>query len=49
MKIPELYRKGKLPISYEIFPPKGELSMDALRTMANALAAERPDYISVTY
>ena len=49
MKIPALYRKGKLPISYEIFPPKGELSMDALRTMADALAAERPDYISVTY
>lgn len=49
MKIPELYRKGRLPISYEIFPPKGELSMESLRTMAGALVAEKPDYISVTY
>ena len=37
MKIPEIYGKGRLPISYEIFPPKGELGIETLQDMAQAL------------
>ena len=40
---------GSQPISFEIFPPKGELSMESARTMADELAKLDPSFISVTY
>lgn len=47
MRINELFRQKK-PISFEIFPPKGELSMDSFRTTLDALSRLHPDFISVT-
>lgn len=35
--------------SFEIFPPKGELSREAAYGIASEMAADRPDWISVTY
>ena len=35
--------------SFEIFPPKGELPLEEARAVATELAADRPDWISVTY
>ncbi|MEE0226546.1 methylenetetrahydrofolate reductase, partial [Senegalimassilia anaerobia] len=40
---------GSQPISFEIFPPKGELSMESARTIAQELAKLDPAFISVTY
>lgn len=40
---------GIQPISFEIFPPKGELSMESARSMAEELAKLDPSFISVTY
>ena len=40
---------GSQPISFEIFPPKGELSIESARTMADELAKLDPSFISVTY
>lgn len=40
---------GAQPVSFEIFPPKGELSMDSARTIAQDLAKLNPAFISVTY
>ena len=40
---------GTQPISFEIFPPKGELSMESARSMAEELAKLDPSFISVTY
>ncbi len=48
MYIRDIYKSKKLPISYEIFPPKGELRVETLRGMLEALAGTRPDFISVT-
>ena len=48
MYIRELYRAKKLPVSYEIFPPKGELRVEELRGTLEALAGTEPDFISVT-
>ncbi len=48
MKITENFKK-KNPISFEIFPPKGELSIDALRGTLDGLKALSPDFISVTF
>lgn len=36
-------------MSFEIFPPKGDLSIEAARTMAGELAELEPSFISVTY
>ena len=40
---------GAQPVSFEIFPPKGELSMESARTIAQDLAKLDPAFISVTY
>lgn len=48
MQIRELYRPGKLPVSLEIFPPKGELHLEELRSMLSALRDLSPAFISVT-
>ena len=48
MKIRDLYRKGRIPVSFEIFPPKGELSVETLRSMLESMRDVRPDFISVT-
>ena len=48
MKISEIF-KLKTPISFEIFPPKGDLSVETLRDTLSSLKQLNPDYISVTY
>lgn len=35
--------------SFEIFPPKGELPLEEAYAIASEMAADRPDWISVTY
>lgn len=48
MKISEIFR-SKTPISFEIFPPKGDLSVETLRDTLSSLKQLNPDFISVTY
>ena len=40
---------AKQTFSFEIFPPKGDLPIDQALEVAGALAAEQPDWISVTF
>ncbi len=40
---------GNQPISFEIFPPKGELSLESAHSIADDLAKLDPSFISVTY
>jgi methylenetetrahydrofolate reductase (NADPH) len=47
MKIADIFR-AKKPISFEIFPPKGELSTESFHATLAALSKLSPDYISVT-
>ena len=47
MRIDSLFPEKK-PISFEIFPPKGELSMESFRETLAALGGLHPDFISVT-
>lgn len=39
----------KQTLSFEIFPPKGDLSVEQADTIAHALAQSDPDWISVTF
>ena len=47
MKISDMI-ESKRPVSFEIFPPKGELTMESFRETLSALSALHPDFISVT-
>ncbi|MEQ3361772.1 methylenetetrahydrofolate reductase [Raoultibacter massiliensis] len=49
MKIAETFTQGSQPISFEIFPPKGDLSLEVAHSVARELADLEPDFISVTY
>lgn len=48
MFVKEKY-KNKCPVSFEIFPPKGEFDPDSVRKILNELKILEPDFISVTY
>lgn len=39
---------GTQPISFEMFPPKGELTLDKARDVAQKLTSLKPSFISVT-
>ena len=41
--------EGRQPVSFEVFPPKGTLTLDAAHAMASQLADLAPDFVSVTY
>ena len=53
MRITEIEKtrksQGRRMMSFEIFPPKGDLSVDSLRQTVADLRKLAPDYISVTY
>lgn len=46
--VAEVFEQRKLPVSFEIFPPKGDLTLDAARAVAGEIAHEQPGFISVT-
>ena len=49
MKISQAFGGERIPLSYEIFPPKGELPLDEARSILGELAQLDPAYVSVTY
>lgn len=40
---------GSQPVSFEIFPPKGEMNIENARDVVSQLSQLQPDFISVTY
>ena len=40
---------GRQPVSFEIFPPKGEMNVEGAREVVRQLSQLTPDFISVTY
>jgi len=49
MKIPDIYKKKKTVVSFEIFPPKKHDSIDKIHSAIKQLVLLSPDFISVTY
>lgn len=45
----EARTEGRQPISFEIFPPKGDLTLETAHEVAGQLVELVPDFISVTY
>lgn len=46
--VSSIFEAGKMPVSFEIFPPKGDLTLTTARAMARELAELNPSFISVT-
>lgn len=49
MKISDLFKKDKISVSCEIFPPKQSEKLQQAAEVVQKLATVRPDFISVTY
>lgn len=47
--IANIFKAKSLPVSFEVFPPKGDLTIEDARVMTQGMAPLRPDFISVTY
>lgn len=48
MPIDACFQKGALPLSFEVFPPKGELALDQAERVVGELATLSPAFVSVT-
>ncbi len=48
MPIDACFREGALPLSFEVFPPKGELALDQAERVIGELAPLSPAFVSVT-
>ena len=53
MKVDQIFENaraaGTMPVSFEMFPPKGELTLERAREVAGGFAELAPDFVSVTY
>ena len=49
MKIIDLLNTRKLSLSFEVFPPKTEMSFDSVKNATEEIAKLRPSFMSVTY
>ena len=48
MRIADVFAREKLPVSFEVFPPKGDLPVDKARSVIAELAPLSPSFVSVT-
>ena len=52
MRVDEVFKQaasqGTTPVSFEMFPPKGELTLDTAREVAGNLCKLSPSFVSVT-
>jgi methylenetetrahydrofolate reductase (NADPH) len=49
MKLSNIINSNKVTISFEVFPPKATANYESVKEAAYAVAALKPDYMSVTY
>ncbi|MGN0525924.1 MAG: methylenetetrahydrofolate reductase [NAD(P)H] [Acutalibacteraceae bacterium] len=49
MKLSEIYKQERTTLSFEVFPPKKESSVETVYNTVSELQGLKPDYISVTY
>jgi methylenetetrahydrofolate reductase (NADPH) len=49
MRISDVFANEKLPVSFEIFPPKGDLPVEKAKGIVGEIAVLEPSFVSVTY
>ncbi len=47
--VTQIFENTKLPVSFEIFPPKDDLTLDVAREVGASIAELNPSFMSVTY
>ncbi len=47
--VKQIFESRALPVSFEIFPPKGDLTLEAARELGAVFAELHPEFVSVTY
>ena len=47
-RVDDIFASRTRPLSFEIFPPKGDLTVDQARELMRGLGPLRPDFVSVT-
>ncbi len=49
MKLTELFNQNKLSLSFEVFPPKTDMTFESVKHATEEIARLRPSFMSVTY
>lgn len=49
MRIDDIIKERKFTVSFEVFPPKKDMEIDAMEELLSQLSSLKPDFISVTY
>lgn len=49
MRIIDILNNKKMSLSFEVFPPKNEMSFESVKTATEEIAKLNPSYMSVTY
>ena len=49
MKLTEIFDKGTLSLSFEVFPPKNDTAFESVKEATEAIAKLSPSFMSVTY
>ena len=49
MKLTEIFRRGELSLSFEVFPPKTTSAFDSVKNATEEIARLRPSFMSFTY
>lgn len=49
MKIIDILNRKDMSLSFEVFPPKRETAFESVKQTAEAIAANKPSFMSVTY
>ena len=49
MKLTEIFKQGKLSLSFEVFPPKNDTAFDSVKHATEEIAKLNPSFMSVTY
>mgnify|MGYP003299080249 CR=1 FL=1 len=49
MKLTEVFERGRLSLSFEVFPPKSDTAFESVMQSAEEIATLSPSFMSVTY
>ena len=49
MKLTEIFKRDRLSLSFEVFPPKSDTAFESVKEAVEEIAKLRPSFMSVTY
>ena len=49
MRLNDIWKRGRVSFSFEVFPPKKDGDFQTVRAAVESIAQLKPDFMSVTY